>query len=474
MAQSEFAVFSTEKRYIDEPTGIASQDGTYTLFYYSKGWRNFYTFNERGEVISTVVAPYPAQLKQEQPLGIHETEEAYHYFFQSSTHQKSLEVISLGKHSTSQSFSLLPLTTNRQDKFLQTLSLKGKLYFLLANKRKNMLIVVSPENGKKLNRYEFSVSKAVLREIKGQDYTSISGDREVSFNSLGTAKAYLPESQRLLLTMEQEPGRNTIEKGRTGILALDLQTEKASYSLVFGPEGKKRNYHTNTFLHEDRLLKVSSNKNFFQLSVYSYPALTEQKTFFYSDTSVINLIQRYLILRKGEHSIRYIEGKEVKQVLKYLNKGTLAVNARCLDGATLQLQLGSFGFLQSGGGAVMVPAGGGSFSTAGGTVHMPASYRVQQIHGSASSFSHTFETTLSAGTLEPGGSGSESLEEKERRLIESLKVRKNDRLVQLPVSFRKSFVAHYSSKEKMFTLYLLTTGDPIKTSWNGMESPDGF
>lgn len=54
---------------------------------------------------------------------------------------------------------------------------------------------------------------------------------------------------------------------------------------------------------------------------------------------------------------------------------------------------------------VEVPSGGGSFRTSDGRVHMPASYGMQQIHGNHSSFSYTFETTLSNNTLEPGGKG---------------------------------------------------------------------
>lgn len=57
-----------------------------------------------------------------------------------------------------------------------------------------------------------------------------------------------------------------------------------------------------------------------------------------------------------------------------------------------------------------------------------------------------------------------SLEEKERRLIEFLKVRENDGLVQLPISLQKSYAASFNRQEKMFAVNLLTTGDPINTS----------
>ena len=53
-------------------------------------------------------------------------------------------------------------------------------------------------------------------------------------------------------------------------------------------------------------------------------------------------------------------------------------------------------------------------------------------------------------------------------------MRNSDRLVQLPFSQRKSFVAHYNSKQRLFTFYLITTGDLYKTSWNAPGSPDGF
>ena len=474
LAQNEFAFLSTKERFIYEPAGFASQDGTYTLFYYHKGWRNFYTFSERGEIISTVVSPYPSQLQQEKPLGIHETKEAYHYFFQSSTHRKSLEVISLGKHAASQTFSLLPLTTHRQEKFLQALSLKGKLYFLLMNRRKNTLIVVSPDNEKKLERSEFVVDRELLRTLRKQDFTSISGDREVPFSSLGTAKAYLPEENRLLLTLESDTWKGTEAKGISVLLALNLKTEEASFRLLFGPDHIKQRYQTSTFLCEETFIKASSNKHFFNLAFYSFPALEVQQTFSYGDTTELALIQRRLVQREGDKAPEYIERREIKKVLRSLNKGTLAVNARNLDGTTFQLQIGSFGYLQSAGAPMMVPMGGGSISTPGGSVSIPVSYGFSTIPGRSSTFSYTFETSFAAGNLEPGVSGPQSLEEKERALVESLDVRKSDRLLYLPVSFRKSMVGHYSAREKIFTFYLLTTDDLYKTSWNAVESPDGF
>lgn len=165
----------------------------------------------------------------------------------------------------------------------------------------------------------------------------------------------------------------------------------------------------------------------------------------------------------------------MKEVLKSLRKGTLAVKARTLDGATLQLQTGTFGSLQSGGAPMMMPMGGGSFSTPGGAVSIPVSYGFHSMPGSASAFSRTFETSLAAGSLKLSAvTGPESLEEKERDFIESLKMRRSDRLVQLPVSQRKSFVVHYNSKQQLFTFYLITTGDLYKTSWNAPGSPNGF
>jgi hypothetical protein len=473
-SQNEFAFLATRERFIYEPTGFASQDGTYTLFFYHKGSRNIYTFDEQGEIVSQVITPFPAQLQQEEPLGIHETAEAYHYFFQSSTHQKSLEIISLGKQEASQTFSLLPLTTNRQDKFIQTLSLKGKLYFLLANRRQNSLIVVTPGEEKEMLRYEFKVSREVLREIRGADFSSISGDRETPFNSLKTAKAYLPEENKLVLIKELDSRKVTKEKGVTGILELNLQNEKASFRLVFGPDGINRRYQSNTLLHGNKLLKVSSNKNFFSLAFYSFPALEKQKDFFYTDTAEIALINRKFVQREGDKVPEYIERRETKRILKSLNKGTLAVKAINTEDATLQLQIGTFGFLQSGGAPMMMPMGGGSIGTPGGSVSIPVSYGFHSMPGSSSTFSHTFETSFSAHNLEPASGYLESLEEKEQLLIESLNIRRSDRLIHLPVSFRKSFIAHYNSKERMFTLYQLTTGDLFKASWNAPDSPDGF
>lgn len=475
LAQNEYAFLKTEERFVYEPCGQASPDGTFTLFYYHKASRNFFSFDARGEIISKITAPYPLQLQQEKPLGIHETEEKYHYFFQSSTHRNSLEVISLGKHTASQTFSLLPLTTHRQEKFLQTLSLNGRLFFLLMNRRRSTLILVKPSNGKELERYEFPLSAQLLREIRKSDFSSISGEREAPFSSLGTAKAYLPKENKLLLTIEHDAKKGLKEKGITGILALNLLTEESSFRLLYGPEAAGRRHQTNTLLFEDKLIKVSAGKRFFYLAFYSFPALEKQKEFFYSDTSEISLIQRKLVLREGDKPPRYVERRERKDVLKSLRKGTLAVKARKLDGATLQLQTGTFGNLQSGGAPMMMPMGGGSISAPAGSVSLPVSYGFHSMPGSASAFSRTFETSLTAGSLQPSAApGPESLEEKEQDLIRSLKMRGSDRLVQLPVSHRKSFLAHYNSRQRLFTFYLISTGDLYKASWNAPGSPDGF
>ncbi len=473
-AQTEFASLATKERSIYEACGFASQDGTYTLFYYHKDSRNIFSFDEQGEIVSQVIYPLPPQLQQEKPLGIHETTEAYHYFFKSSTHQKSLEIISLGKQKASQTFSLLPLSTNRQDKFLQVLSLNGRLYFLLANRKKKSLIVVTPGEGKEMLRHEFLVGRELLREIRKSDFTSISADRETPFSSLKTAKAYLPQENKLVLVKEYDKRNGTQENGLTGILELNLQKEEASFRLLFGPDNINSRYQSNSFLYGNKLIKVSSNKKFFNLAFYDFPSLEKEKEFYYSDTTEIALIQKKFVKREGDRIPEYINRREVKHILKSLNKGTLAVNARSLDGATLQLQVGSFGSLRSGGAPMMMPMGGGSISTPGGSVSIPVSYGFYSTPGSSSTFSHTFETSFSAGSLEPGGYAPESLEEKERRLIESLEIRSSDRIIHLPVSFRKSYVAHFNSKERMFTLYLLTTGGFYKASWNAPGSPDGF
>ena len=473
-AQNEFAFLASKERFIYEPSGYASPDGTYTLFYYHKDSRNFYTFDERGEIISTIVYPFPAQLQQEKPLGIHETKNAYHYYFQSSTHRKSLEIISLGKHTASRALALLPLTTNRQEKFLQTLSLKGKLYFLLTNRRKNTLVVLSPLDGKRLERYEFELNREVLHQLRKANFSSISGDRETPFNSLGRAKAYLPKEGNLLLSLELESWKGHQEKGVTAILELNLPEEQASFRLLYGLDGIRKRYRTNTFLQDDIFIKVSANKRFFNLSFYSFPALEKQKGFSYNDTTQIALITRRLVHLEGDKSPRYVERQEVKEVLKCLNKGTLALNARPLEGKSLQLQIGSFGSSESGGVPMMSPMGGGSFSAPGGAGSIPVSYGFSASSGSSSSYSYTFTSCIGIDSLLIEGSGPESLEEKERRLIESLEVRKSDCLIQLPVSYKKSLLGHYSSKEKMFTFYLLTSGENYKASWNAPESPNGF
>ena len=453
-AQDLFTQLKINNNFLYSPSGKASRDGYASITFYQLNSRSFYTFNPEGEVVTSFIQRFPGKENHQEPLAIKETPDAFIYYFKRMYDQDRLEAFRLGKQDGKTQLGSFTLKENWREKLLHTIEGYGELYFLLMNKRESKLILLRAKDEKTVERKEFQLSDRVVDIIRKADFEQVYTKHENNFLELKQEKSYLLNAHTLVLTKELDKSKHGVAAGSTAILTLNFEQGSSSFELL-PALAAKRGILANTFILQNRLYKVSGNKDLLDLRIYHFPSLEKLQNFTYHKDQEISIMGRGLHYRKGDDFPLLIEREETRKILRKLQKGTLVIRAKPLKNNVVALRIGSFHEL-GGGGSMVIPMGGGAISTPMGSVSAPMSVGTVYFgNGRSSTAEYYFDVRLNEQLEIAGHTPPISLQEKEEDAIENLRERRHVHILSLPISFSRGLIVFYDKKEDQLNLYKL-------------------
>jgi hypothetical protein len=248
----------------------------------------------------------------------------------------------------------------------------------------------------------------------------------------------------------------------TEILELDLVNNTSNLTkLPTLPIGVSADF--NSYLFKDRIFRLMISNKELTLSIYDLDTQKQLASYSFDKDAELT-IKSTPVMKRGtypflESNFTIIE--KTSKVLRQMDKGKPAIVVEDLGNQALQLTIGSYLKLQSGGGGTLMPTGGGSISTPGGMVSLPTSWNYVGggFYSHGDGISTYFKSFLNANTFEKIERTDEvSLQDQIDKYEEAL-LKTNVRIGAKTIYkvSDKAFLAYLDQKDKALKLVMFTS-----------------
>ena len=273
--------------------------------------------------------------------------------------------------------------------------------------------------GAAAGKKEFAVAdKALLKSLLKKDFAFIPAGREIPLEQAKSLHKLYWRAGKLTFTFDGREGPAGTPE--TALLTLDPLAGTPVVQRIAAAAGSPAEH--NSFLYADTLFVLGVDKKALQLSLFSLASLQPLKHFSYQSGEQIRL-KATPLLENGENAERNWTAEDVsRKVIKAIAGGTPMVSVWA-RGNTYQLCMGSHFIPRSGGGSMMMPTGGGSFSTPRGSISTPVTYSPVYFGGGSGENIYTyFGGALSREQLlvAPAATRVENVHDKIKSRIEAL------------------------------------------------------
>ena len=399
--------------------------------------------------------------------GVASQEDAFTMFLSSSvlggtekveqlTFSKTSRTLSAAKEVASIAFSdkLVGGFTDQQD------------FWLVTAQKKNRTLTLKRFNGAGLaSENAFTVpDEKLFRVLLKKDVAFIAAGQETPFEQAKELnKAYWREG-KLTFAFDDQDGPEA--SAEVALLTFDTQTgTSAVRRLALGVEPKTRH---NSFLHGDTLFVLSVNRQALQLSVFSTGDSECLRRFSYPRGEVIE-IKASPLFKNGENAERdwSVPGnprKVFKSISSAWGRPVISVWGA---GNAYRFLLGEYAVARGGGGGMMIPTGGGTFSTPGGSFTVPVTYGFSHVGGGSSAAVYTYfygallKQQLRIAPAETAVSGVfDQIQARIKLLDEKIKLG-GQGLITSPDG---TYLLYLNGKEKYLTVEAFTVAQPTEVS----------
>jgi len=344
-----------------------------------------------------------------------------------------------------------------KEKFLETIHYKNDLFIITATKKNELVLRKLSEslNFEEIKRFTINVEKR--------------NERFFFFDLLGKATSNIVKvDNRVPNTLEQTAKDNklyqiknkvyvTIESDKellTTLHIVDLESLTLTTKTYPYPKGEIGDFKVfNSFLLEDKIIQLGCSYNEMKLVIKNLDNSIVKTHYLEKDVPIA--IKNSPIIQQGPTTLGFKSRREMEETSKYLKKissGKLGVTAY-RNGDTYSFTIGGYKLVSSGGGMMMSGGGFGatSIQTGGGAVFVPAYNPTFVSYNNSSSTKSTYFNT----TFDEDFNYVEK--EAEANIFERIKEFKKDIKYETAedVFFHQDdlFFGYYNTKEKKYHLY---------------------
>ncbi len=240
--------------------------------------------------------------------------------------------------------------------------------------KEQRLVLNTYDKEKIIDTQEFAVQdEELFKHFKKNTFEYIPNLTEIPFEqAISQNKSYAYQNKLLLIS------DNWKSEGlaQLMIVSLGLGSSTIDAKTISLPYESKVDH--NSFLRDNRLFVLGIDRTMLSINVHDINSL--QKITAYNYLKGQPIPWKASDLTSNDTNLdeqwrgHWPEAEIAKYTLKELNGGTPVISISEADNDHIRILIGNNIIPRSGGGGMMVPTGGGSFSTPGGSVSVPVSY----------------------------------------------------------------------------------------------------